>query len=117
MSQPKPAVRKLLDIGMERKLSAYEKDVFRYCNEVLHYVWDPIGIAGHPQARDEYDSCVPGVVKLLFSDASTRAIAKHLTQLSTDAMRLSAKREHDLKIAELLIEWRNVLQERGPYQV
>jgi hypothetical protein len=100
---------------MDRKLSAYEKDVFRYCNEVLHYVWDPIGVAGHPQARDEYDSYVPGVVSLLFSNASASKIANHLTRIATESMGLSAARKRDLEIAELLIEWCQVLKDRGPY--
>ena len=100
---------------MSRKLSAYEKDVFRYCNEVLHYVWDPIGVAGSPHARDEYDSYVPGVVSLLFSGASASEIAKHLTQITTESMGLGAGRERDLETAELLIEWCQVLKDRGPY--
>ena len=100
---------------MGRKLSTYEKDVFRYCNEVLHYIWDPIGVAGSPHARDEYDSYVPGVVSLLFSDARASKIAEHLTQITTDSMGLSAARERDLEAAELLTEWRQVLKDRGPY--
>ena len=100
---------------MGRKLSAYEKDVFRYCNEVLHYIWDPIGVAGSPHARDEYDSYVPGVVSRLFSDANAKVIAKHLTQIATDSMGLSANTQHDLETAELLIQWCQVLKDRGPY--
>lgn len=100
---------------MNRKLSALEKDLFRACNEVLHYVWDPIGVAGHPQARDEYDSYVPGIVSLLMSNAELSKIAKHLTQLTTNSMGLSAARDRDLKTAELLIEWCEVLRDRGPY--
>lgn len=100
---------------MDQKLSAYEEDVFRYCNEVLHYVWDPIGVAGSPQARVEYDSYVSGVVSLLFSDTSAPDIAKHLTQIATESMGLGKGRERDLETAELLIEWCQVLKDRGPY--
>jgi hypothetical protein len=100
---------------MNRKLSTYEKDVFRYCNEVLHYVWDPIGVAGSPHARDEYDSYVPGVVSLLLSDASASKIAKHLTQISTVSMGLSASPKKDLEAAEMLIEWCQILKDRGQY--
>jgi len=99
---------------MGRKLSAYEKDVFRYCNEILHYVWDPIGVAGSPYARDEYDSYVPGVVSLLFSGSDVSAIAKHLTQITTDSMGLNAGRQRDLETAELLIQWCQALKDRGP---
>jgi len=99
---------------MGRKLSAYEKEVFRYCNEVLHYVWDPIGVAGSPHSRDEYDSYVPGVVSLLFADASASKIADHLTRITTESMGLNPARKHDLETAELLIEWCQVLKDRGP---
>jgi hypothetical protein len=34
-------------------------------DELLHYIWDPIGIAASTGARDEYDSYVPTVVKML----------------------------------------------------
>jgi len=100
---------------MGRRLTAYEKDVFRYCNEVLHYVWDPIGVAGSPHARDEYDSYVPGVVSLLLADASAKTIAKHLTQITTDSMGLGAGSQRDLQTAELLLQWCQILKERGPY--
>lgn len=100
---------------MSRVLSVYEEDVFRYCNEVLHYVWDPIGVAGSPHARDEYDSYVPGVVSLLFADENATSIAKHLSQITTDSMGLGANRERDMKTAELLIEWCQMLRNRGPY--
>jgi hypothetical protein len=102
---------------MGHKLSTYQKDVFRYCNEVLHYVWDPIGVSTCPQARDEYDSYVPGVVSMLFSGASASVIANHLTQITTGSMGLSARHQHDLEVAELLIEWRQALKDRDPLRV
>lgn len=115
MADRKAAIRKLPNYEMSRRLSAYEKDVFRSCNEVLHYIWDPIGVAGSPHARDEYESYVPGVVSLLFADANATSIAKHLTQITIDSMGLSASRQRDLETAELLIERCQVLRERGPY--
>ena len=114
---PKQPLAICLEIEMVHKLSTYQDDVFRYCNEVLHYVWDPIGVAACPQARDEYDSYVPGVVSLLFSDASAKTIAKHLTQITTGSMGLSARHKHDLEVAELLIDWCQVLKDRDPLWV
>lgn len=43
---------------MGRKLSAFERELCLRINEVLYYVWDPIGVADTPRARDEYDSYV-----------------------------------------------------------
>jgi hypothetical protein len=33
-------------------LSHFEKDLQTRVNEVLHYIWDPIGMRGEPFARD-----------------------------------------------------------------
>jgi len=114
---PKEPLANCLETEMAHELSTYQEDVFRYCNEVLHYVWDPIGVAACPQARDEYDCYVPGVASLLFSDASADTIAKHLTQITTGSMGLNARHQRDLKVAELLIEWRQVLKDRDPLWV
>jgi hypothetical protein len=42
----------------------YEQELLTRVNEVLHYIWDPIGVRGEPNARDEYDSYVPEVYSL-----------------------------------------------------
>lgn len=98
---------------MDQNLSAYDKAIFRYCSEVLHYLWDPIGVAGHPQARDEYDAYVPRIVSLLSADATASAIAGDLTQIATERMGLNARPEKDRETAERLIEWRDLLLDRG----
>ena len=52
--------------------------------EVLHYVWDPIGVAGVPQARGEYDAFVDGVVSLLESGAVGELIRDHLIRIAEE---------------------------------
>jgi hypothetical protein len=37
------------------KLSPQDKRLLSRVEEILHYMWDPIAVAGEPQARDEYD--------------------------------------------------------------
>jgi hypothetical protein len=39
---------------MGRKLSPEQNELYKRVDEVLHYVWDSIGVAGEPHARDEY---------------------------------------------------------------
>jgi hypothetical protein len=34
-----------------------DRDLYRMVDEILHYVWDPIGVAGEARARDEYNGC------------------------------------------------------------
>jgi hypothetical protein len=41
------------------KLLPHQDELYRRTDEVLHYIWDPIGVAGVPEARDEYDSYLP----------------------------------------------------------
>lgn len=58
-------------------------------DEILYYVWDPIGVAGAASARDEYSSHVPTVVKMLFDGADAGAIARYLGQVESESMGLS----------------------------
>ena len=55
--------------------------------QLLHWRWDPIGIAGaFPAAADEYDSYPPGIVSALRQGASSREIAELLTRIEQDQM-------------------------------
>ena len=56
--------------------------------EILHYIWDPLGVSGVPQARDEYDGYVGGVVSLLESGAGEQLICAYLTRIADENMGL-----------------------------
>jgi hypothetical protein len=58
-------------------------------DEILHYVWDPIGVSGSAGARDEYDGYAPTVVKMLFDGADVEAIAKYLHSVESESMGLT----------------------------
>jgi hypothetical protein len=96
---------------MTQKMSSRDRELFQRCGEVLHYIWDPIGVAGIPQARDEYDSYVPQVVGRVRSSATPEEIASHLNRIEVDQMGLRANPEGALKTAELLLEWRKWIWE------
>jgi hypothetical protein len=52
----------------------------------IHYDdWDPIGLAG-VAPRDEYDTYVGGVYRLLASGATAEQIAEHLVRIEREAM-------------------------------
>lgn len=45
-----------------KKLKTKEdKILFQRCDEILHYIWDPIGCKDVPMAREEYYGYVPQV--------------------------------------------------------
>jgi hypothetical protein len=52
---------------MNKQLPPEHQELYGRVGEVLHHFWDLIGVAGFPQARDEYDSYVPQVFSLLVS--------------------------------------------------
>lgn len=97
---------------MGNKFNASQLALYRAVDEVLHYVWDPIGVSNFPQARDEYHSYLPLVFRLLQSDSEADEIAKYLSNIAVDRMGLSANVEHDLAVAQLLVEWRQVTGEQ-----
>ena len=53
---------------MGSKLPHQEMKLYRQTDETLHYMWDPIGVAGIVQARDEYQSYLPQVFQLVLKE-------------------------------------------------
>ncbi len=59
--------------------------------EVLMRDWDPIGVAGVPEAADEYDDYVGKVYVMLMDEwASSAAIAAYLFDIAANHMGISA---------------------------
>jgi hypothetical protein len=94
--------------------SKYENELHMRVDEVLHYIWDPIGVRGEPHARDEYDSYVPEVYSLLQSGAAAEQIAAHLDKIATERMGLNSNIEHSLLTARNLLDWRTTLPQKRP---
>lgn len=66
------------------------REIQQSIRQVLLHEWDPIGVAGIPEAQDEYDSYVGGVYRLLALGASDEQIAEHLWEIETVTMGLPA---------------------------
>ena len=82
--------------------------LYRAVDEVLHYIWDPIGISGVPEARDEYHPYLPHVYDLVRNGADTTEVANYLSSITTERMGLTANASHDLQIANVLLCWKAV---------
>ena len=78
-------------------------------DEILHYLWDPIGLAGSPCTRDEYSSYVPHVTRLLRTGADAQKITHHLLSLEEVNMGLDADQDNAAQVAKRLIAWREAL--------
>src|SRR5256885_16432511 len=102
---------------MGQKLTPDQMELYRRVDEVLHYIWDPIGVAGAPEARDEYYSYLPHVFSLVQRDAPSQEIASFLLTTASEHMGLSGKRQlrkRAEKVTEILRRWRDVIRQRPP---
>lgn len=101
---------------MGQRLSPEQAELYRRVDEVLHYMWDPIGVAGTPEARDEYHSYLPHVFSLLVHHAPESEIVSFLTKTETETMGLSNSQrvqEHAAKIVQILIRYRDVISKKA----
>jgi hypothetical protein len=92
----------------------YEQDLLTRIGEVLHYIWDPIGVCDEPNARHEYDSYVAGIYALLEGGADSEQIAIHLDKIAVGRMGLRSNMEHNRVTADRLLAWRAILLKRRP---
>lgn len=90
-----------------RKLSYHENMLYLRVDEVLHYLWDPIGVADVPEARDEYYSYLPTVFQLLMNGDRAETIAEYLSSVSRDSMGLDGNKSRDSHVAGTLVNWRS----------
>jgi len=90
-------------------LSDVNRVLRRYCDEVLYYHWDPIGVSEAPAARDEYDSYVPGVVSLVARGATEEELTAFLTDIEASQMGLTPNSERARLAARVLLSWREEL--------
>lgn len=59
-------------------------------DEVLHYVWDPIGgVSRAPEARDEYTAYALQVLKMLQEGADVGTLADYLGLVISESPRPS----------------------------
>ena len=72
---------------------------------ILWEKWDPIGVNdGETGLSDEYDSYVPLLVQIAITEATTMPIQEALGIIVTRSMGLARRAEHDLEIAELILQ-------------
>jgi len=91
---------------MGGKLADEELELYKRVDEVLYYVWDPIGVANNPAARDEYQGYLTKVFTMLQEGKNASLIAAYLDDVVTDSMGVEANPEHSERVAVLLLDWK-----------
>ncbi|MGD1945538.1 MAG: hypothetical protein ACFB0A_04525 [Croceivirga sp.] len=94
------------------KSSQKEIDFYKRCDEVLYYLWDPIGVSTIPEARDEYYSYLPKVFEYLNNGADKIKIGQYLNKIQKASMGLDPNYSRNIEIAEILLNWREIIFNR-----
>lgn len=80
-------------------------------DEVLFYIWDPIGVSPEPFARAEYRSYVVSVLGMVEDNKSTTEIADYFCNIESESMGLSTNKERAYVAAELLKQNKEAIDE------
>ena len=88
---------------MGQKLSPKQLTLYKLINELLMTEWDPCGVNGVPEARDEYDSYVPQIFKLAMDGSSPERIAKHLLFIENEQMCCKESKKVCLSVANKIV--------------
>ena len=96
-----------------RSLSKVDNELLTRIDEVLHYLWDPIGVSDMPAARDEYSSYASVVFGMLKRDESAEEISRYLREIRVVNMGIGRldDRSNEDQIAGLVIGWKERLFE------
>ena len=80
-------------------------------DEVLHYLWDPIGISDIPEARDEYRSYAGNVFSLIKRGSDEDEIAALLRKIRIERMGVAhlSGRATEVEVAEILMNWKETI--------
>jgi hypothetical protein len=95
-------------------MSNYAEELRRRVDEILYYIWDPIGVAAEPSTRDEYERYVAGLISLLEKNADSKQVAAYLDEIAKNRMGLHPNDKHSLAVARLVLAWKSWLLKRWP---
>jgi hypothetical protein len=99
-------------LGIGKEMSKAGEELYRRVDEVLHYVWDPLGVSDTPEARDEYCSYLPDVLSLLNTSSDVEQIAAYLSDVIIVRMRVPSNKTKNREVAQLLLDWKYVIEKK-----
>jgi hypothetical protein len=82
-----------------RRAKSYQDTI----RELLMREWDPIGVAGVPQAQDEYDSYISQIHAMLVRREPKHKLVDFLWWTETVHMSLYGDRQRTEHVADLLL--------------
>ena len=93
-------------------MRTFDKDELRKrVDEILFYVWDPIGVSPEPCARGEYNNYVSEVLQLLQTHETATPITAHLANIVQSRMELTPDLQKCHDVAYLLLEHKRAVKQ------
>lgn len=86
------------------------KELTKRVDEVLYYLWDPIGVSDEPCARGEYSSYALSIVNSVITE-NKHDIVEKLTKIESELMGLIANKSKNMEIAERLVQYKHAIEE------
>jgi hypothetical protein len=79
-------------------------------DEILYYIWDPIGVSDTPACRNEYSSYTATIVKCVLKDDLKKIVAQ-LNKLELTSIGLKPNEVKNLEVAKLLLDSKYTIEE------
>ena len=86
------------------------KELNQRIDEILYYVWDPIGVSDEPCARSEYSSYTMTILQYVLNE-DLNQIANQLSKIETDSMGLTMDKERNLMVAQKLLDFKYAVED------
>ena len=80
------------------------KELYKRIDEVLYYIWDPIGVSNEQKARNEYESYVPQILQLLIESEEVKQISSYLSEIEETKIGLLPNKQICDYTAEILLK-------------
>ena len=86
-----------------------DAELYRRIEEVVHYVWDPIGICQNPQARNEHS----GYVRSIYGNGKADDLDGLIAYMRwvLENMGLQIESEKMTNAAQVMLDWKKYIDE------
>lgn len=86
------------------------KELERRVDEVLFYIWDPLGFKYEPFARNEYRSYVSEVLDYLENERSAEELAELLSNIVNTRMGIEFNSKIALTVGAMLVRHKSAIE-------
>ncbi len=87
-----------------------DAELYQRVEEVVHYLWDPIGVCNIPQVRDEYHSYMTAIFSRVQA-GNIEGILEYMKWAASDNMGLIFDAVKAEEAAKVMLEWKSYINE------